>query len=570
MLEFQKLSLKNFGPFGNTTTTIELNRKKTVLVSGANAQGKSYAFLDAITFGLFGKPFRNINIPQLVNSINKKQCLVEVHFSRGKNNYMVRRGLAPKLFEIFKDGVLVDQNAKSKDYQEFLEQYILGFNFHAFKQVVVLGKASFVPFMQLVPADRRKVVENILDLGIISEMASTVKITLSNLRTQYNQLLNEKTILTERLSSQEANFKKIQENQNKDLQEKRSNINISETKLKGYREQYDTLNSELQKVNQKLNEAQKKKAKREEMRKHLYSLEQSLVQILSSIDEIKSQKDCSSCGRAMTEETKVFASKALKERKDEYEKTIGKAGELLSGIDKELGSFEESFKAATDLQRKLAAVSTEIHTEEALLNREKLEAERIEKSKEIDIPDMAATKALLKENEQKTCEVVTEMEYYNYVLEMLKDDGLKAKIIRHYIPIINKSMNEYLTKLGLFVAFELDENFSETIKSRYRDEFSYNCFSEGEKQRIDLAILLTWREVARMKNSLNCNLLIFDDILDGPLETQGIESFMKIINKMKKNVSIYNLTHKTDLLVDKFDEHIAVVKKNNFSKLLYN
>lgn len=569
MLEFQKITLKNFGPFGNSPTTIELNRKKTVLVSGANAQGKSFAFLDAITFGLFGKPFRNINIPQLINAINKKQCIVEVYFVRGKDEYMVRRGIAPKLFEIFKNGVLIDQDARTKDYQELLEEYILGFNFHAFKQVVVLGKASFVPFMQLVPAERRKVVENVLDLGILSDMAVYTKITIAEKRTQYQALLQEEVILSEQLKIQEENFKKIQSNKDKNLEEKLELINKSEQVLESLKKEREVVRSSLQTLQEEVNKLQKIKSKKDEVLKQYSILQNDLKKINEEILRVENTDCCDKCGQKMTETAIEHSLKNRKETKNEYERFVRKATEMLRTFDSSLCTFDETLSQAADLQRKFTEISTAIHTEEALLNREISDYEKL-KNSDNTLPDIEGTKTLLNDNRKKIQQVVEEIEYYEYTLEMFKDNGLKAKIIKHYIPIINKYMNDYLNKLGLFVEFKLDENFTETIKARYRDEFSYNCFSEGEKQRIDLAILLTWREVAKVKNSLNCNILIFDDLLDGPLETAGIESFMKIINQMKSKVTIYNLSWKSDQLVDKFDEHISVQKKHNFAKLVYN
>jgi len=570
MIEFKKVRLKNFGSFGNNFSEIDLDTKKLTLVTGVNGHGKSFAFLDSLTFVLFGKPFRPINIPQLVNSVNSKNCVVEIEFNKGKNSYLVRRGLGPKIFEIFKDGKLIDQNAKSKDYQEMLEQSILGFSYAAFKQVVILGKSSFIPFMQLTPAERRKIIEGLLDLDIIAAMGSVVKCKLSDLKTELHTNESLLKIAKEKLKSQNEILKEVKQNYidlvDKNNKKKEELIGKEKEIADQYKEKTDAVQSVKTKILSIEKEIQKLK--------NIVAIENKMrVQYETLSEEIantEAQQSCTCCGQDLSESAKCKILGDKYTKRDEFLTALdeiaikvkdlteieSKRDELQSALKRETVDQSVLQKEKQILQNRIEEITEEV---------EELEKKHLDNNEIYD--RIKITEQDIRDKTEIFEKAVKEQIHYDVVYDLLRDSGLKSKIIKHYVPIINNYVNKYLEKLNLYVDFNLNEEFKETIKSRYRDEFSYSSFSEGEKQRIDLAILLTWREIAKMKNSLNCNLLIFDEILDSSLDGTGTETFLKMLSKMKSKCSVFIISHKSDQLIDKFDQGIQVEKKNNFSKI---
>jgi DNA repair exonuclease SbcCD ATPase subunit len=569
VIEFLKVRFKNFGSFGNNFSEINLNTKKTTLVTGTNGNGKSFALLDSLCFGLFGKPFRPINIPQLVNSVNARNCVVEIEFKKSTNHYLVKRGLSPKIFEIFKDGELIDQNAKSKDYQEMFEEQILGFDYSAFKQVVILGKSNFIPFMQLTPAERRKIIEGLLDLDILADMNQYVKGQLGSLKVTIAENESLLKISHERIKSQKQFIEQVK-NHNADdikaidekIQSFESNIKLSKSEKAEHSKQLQKLFDEqakYQKIIQSLKDVPLMLAKTEALE----------ATIKEEIESLKTSATCKCCGQELPHEQKqkhirekeaklLDCQKAIKIAQDKnqklldaqddyntYKTSIEVTSDDIMGIDYRIGNGEENVKRLQKEKQEKQAANNIASLEESL---NKSESEKQDISNKLQ-------------------NLINEQIHHDVVYDILKDGGLKSRIIKHYVPIINGLVNKFLGKLNLYVDFTIDEEFKETIKSRYRDAFSYSSFSEGEKQRIDLAILLTWREVAKMKNSLNCNLLIFDEILDSSLDATGTESFLKVLNKMKNKCSIFIISHKADQLADKFDQSLQFEKKNNFSKI---
>lgn len=570
MIEFKKIRIKNFGSFGNSFSEIELDNYKLTLVTGTNGHGKSFAFLDSITFALFGKPFRPVNIPQLINSINNKNCVVEIDFFKGKTKYMVRRGLAPKIFEIYKDDILLDQNAKSKDYQEMLEQNILSFGYAAFKQVVILGKSSFTPFMQLTPAERRKIIEGLLDLDILAEMATVVKGKLSDLKGHIQTTQSLMTITNEKLKSQKEIQKQVKQNYDDLIDRNNNKIVELQAKETTFVSDYNVATKTLTELKTKSAELDKKIFKF----KNFVSVESKLsVQYDTLCAEIlttESQQSCSCCGQDLTEAVKCEILRSKYSRRDEYKTALKEVSVKL----KELTELEETKEELQTVLKKAVLDQTMATREKQILqNRiEELTEENADlETKHLDNNEIydtiKTTEQEIKTQTKIYQTTIKEQIHYDVVYDLLRDGGLKSKIIRHYVPVINNFVNKYLEKLNLYVDFNLNQEFKETIKSRYRDEFSYLSFSEGEKQRIDLAILMTWREIAKMKNSLNCNLLIFDEILDSSLDATGTENFLKILTKMKNKCSVFIISHKSDQLIDKFDQGIQIEKKNNFSRI---
>lgn len=570
MIEFKKVRFKNFGSFGNNFSEIDLDTKKLSLVTGINGHGKSFAFLDSLCFGLFGKPFRPINIPQLTNAVNNKNCLVEIEFNKGKTHYLVRRGLSPKLFEIFKNGEMIDQNAKSKDYQEMLEQTILGFSYAAFKQVVILGKSSFIPFMQLTPAERRKIIEGLLDLDIIASMGSVVKCKLSELKSEIQTTNGMLTIAKERLKSQQEIIKQVQQNHEELVEKNKAKVSDLETKKSAIDLKNSELLGDIKKTKEAISEQEKEIQKLNSLKVLETKMKTQYESLAEDIAKAEGKSSCSCCGQELSETAKCNILNDKYVKRDEFEtalKEIFHKLEALSGMEEKKEELNSTLKKLSIDQNVFSKEKQILQNRIDEMNEEieDLEKKHLDNNKIYD--KINETKKEILEKSETYEKAIKEQIHYDVVYDMLRDSGLKSKIIKHYVPIINNYVNKYLERLNLYVDFNLNEEFKETIKSRYRDEFSYSSFSEGEKQRIDLAILLTWREIAKMKNSLNCNLLIFDEILDSSLDGQGTETFLKILSKMKNKCSVFIISHKSDQLIDKFDQGIQVEKKNNFSKI---
>lgn len=572
MIDFLTVRFKNFGSFGNNFSEIKLDNYKTTLVTGTNGNGKSFALLDSLCFGLFGKPFRPINIPQLINTINAKHCVVEIEFKKSNCHFLVRRGLAPKIFEIFKDGEMIDQNAKTKDYQEMFEENILGFDYAAFKQVVILGKSNFVPFMQLTPAERRKIIEGLLNLDILADMNLYVKGQLSSLKLSLGEQESLLKIVHEKIKSQKEVLETIQTTAVEEIKAIETSIQDYTTKIENDSVIQEKHEKNLKDVSDKL---AKKLTSLSALKDVPAMLTKAEVLENSLVEEIASLKEnalCKCCGQNLP---KFQKEKHIQDKESKLE-DCRKAIVIATKKNAELLALQTEIEELKTLKQKHQSDNNDI-SYQIISNQSSLSFMKKEKNKKLvnDSETTLLQKIKDAELEKKNATsqldaLITKQIHHDIVYDILKDGGLKSRIIAHYVPIINGLVNKFLGKLNLYVDFTIDEEFKETIKSRYRDAFSYSSFSEGEKQRIDLAILLTWREVARMKNSLNCNLLIFDEILDSSLDATGTEAFMKILNKMTNKCSIYIISHKADQLVDKFDQSLQFEKKNNFSKIKTN
>ena len=569
MIEFLKVRFKNFGSFGTNFSEIKLDNHKTTLVTGTNGHGKSFALLDSLCFGLFGKPFRPINIPQLVNTVNGKNCLVEIEFNKAGSHYLVRRGLSPKIFEIIKDGDMIDQNAKSKDYQEMFEEHILGFDYAAFKQVVILGKSNFIPFMQLTPSERRKIIEGLLDLDILADMNQHVKGQLSSLKVSIGEHESLVKIAHEKIKSQKEFIDQVKTSNADD-------INVLVNRIKEYQDQIDQdkvlVKTELddhKKLGEQITKINKKIESLKDVPSMLVKTETLHATLLDDIKALEENATCKCCLQVLPKDQK---EKHLEEKRKKS-KDCSEALKVAEKKNIELEASKKEYEKLMVLSRakvqEINALNYRIGNAESNIKVIEKDKKDKEASSNISILENSLNESENKKNDiaKKLESFISQQIHYDVVYDILKDGGLKSRIIKHYVPIINGLVNKFLGKLNLYVDFTIDEEFKETIKSRYRDAFSYSSFSEGEKQRIDLAILLTWREVAKMKNSLNCNLLIFDEILDSSLDAAGTEAFMKVLNKMKNKCSIYIISHKADALVDKFDQTLQFEKKNNFSKI---
>jgi DNA repair exonuclease SbcCD ATPase subunit len=572
LIDFLTVRFKNFGSFGNNFSEIKLDNYKTTLVTGTNGHGKSFALLDSLCFGLFGKPFRPINIPQLINTVNAKQCVVEIEFKKSNCHFLVRRGLAPKFFEIFKDGQMLDQNAKTKDYQEMFEENILGFDYAAFKQVVILGKSNFVPFMQLTPSERRKIIEGLLNLDILADMNLYVKGQLSRLKLSLGEQESLLKIVHEKIKSQKEVLETIQTTAVEEIKAIESSIQDYTSKIANDNVLQAKHERNLKDVSAKLTKKLTSLSALKDVPAMLTKAEVLETTLVEEIESLKENALCKCCGQNLP---KFQKEKHIQDKEFKLA-DCRKAIVIATKKNAELLELQTEVEELKTLKQKYQSDNNDI-SYQIISNQSSLSFMIKEKNKKLVNENENTLLQKIKDAELEKESVTRQLDalittqiHHDIVYDILKDGGLKSRIIAHYVPIINGLVNKFLGKLNLYVDFTIDEEFKETIKSRYRDAFSYSSFSEGEKQRIDLAILLTWREVARMKNSLNCNLLIFDEILDSSLDAAGTEAFMKILNKMTNKCSIYIISHKADQLVDKFDQSLQFEKKNNFSKIKTN
>ena len=570
MITFESIEWKNFLSTGNSANKVLLNKSTTTLIIGKNGEGKS-TILDALCFSLFGKPFRNINKGQLVNSINQKNCLVEINFTVNNKSYKVIRGIRPNKFEIWCEDELINQDAASKDYQKVLEQQILKLNYKTFTQVVILGSASFVPFMQLSSAQRREVIEDILDIRIFSTM---------------NQLLKEKVNDTKaeivRIETEIANSKTKVEAQNsiiKTISEaKADNIRSIQEKIAASTEEVERTQSEVDdligQIGTLKDQIEDKKTVEEELKK----AESIRSKLHSKIETIESHKEffdthdvCPSCDQGIPHEHKHKIVSGLDAKVADQNEKVAELEVVLRTLNERLSDITSILETITNKNIELSTKNSAV----SLINKQIAEYEREINSHQTDTSNIDEEKRKLKELASEAMEKIksktTLQEHRN--LEdiasiLLKDTGIKTAIIREYLPIMNKLINKYLNAMDAYIHFELDEAFNEIVKSRFRDEFTYASFSEGEKMRIDLAILFTWRQIAKMKNSVNTNLLLLDEIFDSSLDTAGTDYFLNLMNSFGENSNIFVISHKGDQLFDKFRSVIKFEKRNDFSVLV--
>lgn len=571
MIIFKKIKFKNFGSFGNTWTEVDLNKNTTTLVCGTNGSGKSFALLDSITFALFGKPFRKINLTQLNNSINKKECLVELEFSVDKTEYKIIRGLSPKIFEIYKDGILLNQEAKKTDYQDILEEQIIRMNYKTFTQVVILGSSSFVPFMQLPAADRRAVIENILDINIFTTMNVVLKTKLTIAKENIADIENKIQMQQQRIEYQQKIVDNLKTAMKKDVIRSKEEIEILENSNKELFSNIETLEKEKESLESLLsNDIDQIKKKIKDSEKLITQSSYKISELEKEIEFYNKNDSCPRCKSTLTKELKNENINDLNEIMITFVENTNKAEKLKDKNRKIEEEYDTHMSSIRDLEEKIKYIRWEIKS-----NNEKIEYKRrdLDESNKIQT-DLDKETALLKREKQIFADIEKEKtdlkEDYSYLKlagDILKDNGVKIKIIKHYLPAMNKYINKYLKAMDFFVQFHIDEEFKEIIKSRHRDEFSYMNFSEGEKMRIDLALLLSWREIARIKNSVNCNLLILDEIFDSSLDSVGIDEVLKLLNALGVKNNVFVISHKADQIVDKFKNTISFEKKNNFSRL---
>ena len=567
MILFRAIRWKNLLSTGNYFTEIKLDTNSNTLVVGENGSGKS-TMLDALCFALFGKAFRNINKPQLMNSINGKDCVVEVEFDTNNRAYKVIRGIKPNVFQIYQDGELLNQDAASRDYQELLEKIILKLNYKSFTQIVILGSASFVPFMQLSAADRRAIIEDLLDIQIFSAMNGIVKDRLSENKDSMTSMKYEIELAQQRYDLEKKRLNEIQQNNDEKVKEYDQEIQHNNQIIQTLHEENANLSSHVATHTNEVALQNDTQSKVKKLGKLESQIESNLSKFSKDISFFEHNDNCPTCRQAIAAEFKETELQELLSKTEQCEHGLKQLEEKLLAEQAKLNRIAELQTYIQSLQIKIATNTTTITQTEIYITRlqSQIDALNAVSVSDSDATELNTIKDTLNDLKRKLRELIDDKTYFEVASNLLKDTGIKTKIIKQYLPIINKLVNKYLSSLDFFVNFTLDESFKETIKSRYRDEFSYANFSEGEKQRIDMALMLTWRAIAKLKNSTNTNLLILDEIFDSSLDTSGTEDLMKILH-MLEDVSLFVISHKGDVLVDKFHSVIRFEKQKNFSRI---
>jgi DNA repair exonuclease SbcCD ATPase subunit len=565
-IAFGKIRWKNLLSTGNAFTELDLSTQGTTLIVGENGAGKS-TILDALTFALFGKPFRNINKPQLINSITNRDALVELEFMIGRNHYMIRRGLKPNVFEVFCNDVLLNQEAEMRDYQELLERKILKTNYKSFCQVVVLGSASFVPFMQLPAGQRRSIIEDLLDLQVFTVMNTLLKSRVQENQDQVFQNSTDQKLVSEKIKMLKAHLNEVRSKSEQFIREKTTTLENLESKVMDILNAKQVLRKQADDLNTNAVHVAALESKLDKMRALRMQMEAKTSMLVKDIKFFTDHDSCPTCRQNINRE---FSCQIVSQRETEtkeIEAGLQKLAEKHEQLHAELNELLALDKKYDDIITQISHESLRARMYEDQIRSIQKEIEDAQRDKD-ETSDVKV--ADLETQLNGLTNLYNELQDDRLVLAaasaMLKDGGIKTKIVNQYVPIINKLINKYLSEFDLFVEFHLDEQFNETIKSRHRDEFSYASFSEGEKQKIDLAILFTWRAVAKLRNSLNTNLLILDEVFDSSLDGNAADDLLKILQALSKDANVFIISHR-DNLHDKFTNTIRFVKHKNFSRL---
>ena len=571
MIVFERIRWKNFLSTGNQFTEINFLETPSTLIIGNNGAGKS-TMLDALCFGLFNKPFRKVTKSQLVNSINERETRVEIEFSIGSVEYKVIRGMKPGLFELYRNDNLIDQDAANRDYQKYLEQSILKLNFKSFTQVVILGSSTFVPFMQLSAPHRREVIEDILDIQVFSHMNMLLKDRVKDNNEALKDCEHELEMAKQAITSQQKTLDKLTEFTDKQKLELQIQIDNNEERMSQIHNEVEVLQSEIDSGKTIDKDLKKIQASYNQTIKIMTSIDTKNKKIQKDIKFFTTNTACPTCAQTISPEHRDEKVEAFSNKGKELSDASIQLAEQLKSIEERTKGIKEKQSILTETQFEIRRLYNE---ETRLLkqnsnNRKILEIEN-------DNQDIKKEDNLLQEltsnfedKEEACASVNKDAQDYKLVATLLKDGGIKSKIISKYIPIINQRINKYLSSMDTYINFTLDDQFREIIKSRHRDKFSYSSFSEGEKQKIDLSLLFTWRHIAKIKNSITTNLLILDEVFDSSLDTNATEELLKILKELQDTTNMFIISHKGDILLDKFDRTIKFDKSSEFSKCINN
>ena len=570
MILFKQIRWRNFLSTGNHFTEIDFTEAQTNLIVGTNGAGKS-TILDALTFVLFNKPFRKINKPQLVNSVNEKDCLVEIEFSTGAIDWKIIRGIKPNVFEIYKNGSLLDREAAATDQQKWLEENVLKLNYKSFTQIVILGSASFVPFMQLPAASRREIIEDLLDIRIFSFMSNILRERIRSTNETVRELTIRRDLVEEKIDMQKNFISDLEETGKKNIQDKRDKIKQIGTDIDSHLKEVDGYNGELKAVEEKMQDFSGSDTKLKKLGTLRGKLQQKVATITKEHKFFSENTVCPTCTQSIEESFRLNRINDAETKAKELQQGFEELEEAIRLEEENENQFKVLSREATNLTHEISKANTRIsglHTRTRDLEQE---IQTITEQLENRNSERHALEKLIEELEdlQKTQSKQKEKNvYHDFAHSLMKDGGVKSKIIKRYLPLMNQQINKYLQLMDFYINFSLDEEFKETVKSPIHEDFSYESFSEGEKMRIDLSLLFTWREIAKMKNSASTNLLILDEIFDSSLDGFGTDYFTKIIKYVVTDANVFVISHKTDDLMDKFDNIVRFDKVKGFSKIV--
>jgi len=569
MVIFHKISWKNFLSTGNTKIEINLRESPTTLIIGKNGSGKS-TILDALCFALFNKPYRIIKKDQMINTINNADSMVEVDFSIGPKAYRVRRGIKPSVFEIYQDGELINQNASGVDYQKYLEQNILKLNYRSFCQVVILGSSSYEPFMKMRASYRRDVIEEILDIKVFASMNLLLRSKQQELTKDITTLRHSVDLIENKVNLQEQHYNDLSKRDTDQIDIKQKDIDKAQNDKRDYMFRIESLNKEIIQNQLQIADKSKVSAKMTQLQKLEAKIDQNLKTHKKALKFFEENKNCPTCTQDIKEE---FRQDKIDEERRAVVKLQDGYKQLLSEITKQeekISNFDKVSERIRSIETNVAKLNTSIDELKRYSDRleDEIEKLRIEDTSGLNIKEeIARLKQDLVKTKEDRDNVIEEKKYIDILRQIVDDSGARAQIIKKYLPVMNKLINQYLQSMDFFVSFHLDEEFKETVRSRHMDTFNYNNFSEGEKMRIDLSLLFTWRSIAKMKNSVNTNLLILDEIFDSSLDGQGTDDFFKIVKGLTKE-NIYIISHKGDIMFDKFTNILKFEKYQNFTRIV--
>jgi DNA repair exonuclease SbcCD ATPase subunit len=566
-IQFTKVRYKNILSVGNQFIELQLDSHKTTLISGTNGSGKS-TFIEAIVFAIFGKPFRRINKPQLINTINNKDLVVELEFSIGTDRYMIRRGMKPVIFEIWKNDDLLNKDAASRDYQAYLEQNIIKMSFKSFSQIVILGSATYVPFMALPTGQRREIIEDLLDIQVFSTMNTLLKERITENKSLIMENNYQIDLVQTKIESAKEHNKEIQRIKETEVDKIKTKIAENLVKIEKEKELTEDYEAQITELSSTITDKPKQKKTQEQLKTLLQELETKSRNYSKEIDFYSKHDNCPTCKQGIAHDFKTNIVSEREEKTKEIDTGLLELKEKLNKVEQRLDAISDIedkiqllHNNANEHRLQIKMIMNHMKTYKKELEGAEREVEEIDQSKILEFTKQ------LKEKQTEQTELYEKRETLGIVASMLKDGGIKTSIIRTYIPIMNKLINQYLSEFELFVDFNLDENFNETIKSRFRDTFSFASFSEGEKMRINLSIMFTWRAVAKLRNSVSTNLLIMDETLDGPSDAAGVEGLIDILHRTHAKDNICVISHRGEQFGEKFASHVRFEKVKNFTQL---